>query len=1034
MNLEPNHPLNYQLVFNTIQSVGLVITNPEGIILNVNPGGSALLGISAQALQGKSLELILLEGEEQLWDNIKANHSLAGNLGKAIFLKGSGQKERVQINALVKPLSKDGFLQGWLIELAENRINNLPAENENERLRFYKRITESLPDIVYIYDMENSRNYYSNEEVTARLGYSPEEVKEMGANFVASVLHPDDAPEIFKNLPKILQLADNERIVSEYRMRHKNGSYRWLRSTEAVFKRNNKGEVSLISGVARDISEEKEAFIALEHSNRRFELLSEASKSGIFEWNYREHTTYYSNIWRRIFYYEDKKIELDEFITLVHPEDRGHFEQQLNRFLQSAFSSHTFEYRMIDGQGFYRWIERKMTVIRDDDGKAINMYGISTDITERKNAELLVLRQSQILDALLDNLEVILMRTSPEGILLELKGKGLKRINVQPGQSVGKSMLDDNWPISKHLKVAMQDGYCEFSETGSFNNHPYTFRSYILKNNIGELVCFSIDITQTVAYEQELLSARKQAEEANKAKGEFLANMSHEIRTPMNGIVGYTELLLQTALNAEQREFVETIGASSKSLVSIVNDILDFSKIEAGKLEINEQPFNLERLVSETIKLVMPKALAKGLEIRNSIQANTPELILGDELRIRQILLNLLGNAIKFTNSGRITVKTKAEIEANGTVLVSLAVKDTGIGIAADKIGNIFSPFTQAEGSTTRKFGGTGLGLSISRKLAEMMNGKIEVESDQGIGSLFTFSFKARVLSAASIEINEVNFLEKVSGWQVIIVDGDRSNIQLLQDIFARWQMKVTLATTADAALEKISRTSHLNLGYNFAVINQHLADMSGQELVDKLPETNVAIPAIVLLSDWTETIIPVNRIGKNNIRVVSLGKPYTTSTMRQAILKVSNQKADMPEKMPVNLVPAPENLNVLLAEDNVINQSLAVRMLKKLGHNVEIANNGDEALEKFKSGLYNLVLMDVQMPVMDGLEASKLIRDFESENMLNPIRIIALTANAMKGDMEACLNAGMNDYIAKPMSMALLKAAIERVFSMQSV
>ena len=523
---------------------------------------------------------------------------------------------------------------------------------------------------------------------------------------------------------------------------------------------------------------------------------------------------------------------------------------------------------------------------------------------------------------------------------------------------------------------------------------------------------------------QALLSARDVAWQAAGAKSEFLANMSHEIRTPMNGIIGMIGLALRTELTAKQREFLTMANSSADALLRIVNDILDFSKVDAGKLELDHTPFKLRESLGDTLKLLASHAHEKGLELMLRIAPQTPDDLLGDIGRLNQVIINLLGNAIKFTQRGQIVVDVKPETLTWDQVVLHIAVQDTGMGIPPDKQRLIFDAFSQIDASSTRKFGGTGLGLSISSRLVELMGGRLWLESEQGKGS--TFYFTARFERCEKTETQTgLRPLIDVKGLPVLIVDDNSINLRVFAEILTHWGMRPTTVDSGAAAIEALRQMADRGQSFSLILLDAMMPIMDGFMVAEAIRDDQRLKPATVMMLSSADRPDDSTRCQTLGIGLY-VRKPVKHSELWNAIQSALGKSATkITGVAPLAFEKPPRPLTILLAEDNPVNQYMAVALLEERGHQVKVANSGREVLELLPSDRFDLILMDVQMPVMDGFQATQAIRAQERGTGRH-MRIVAMTAHALKGDRERCLAAGMDDYISKPVQEQDLLATVE--------
>ena len=664
------------------------------------------------------------------------------------------------------------------------------------------------------------------------------------------------------------------------------------------------------------------------------------------------------------------------------------------------------------------------------------------DITERKRAEdklqkvrETLRRERDLLRALMDHLPDLIFAKDAAGRFLTVNATLLRDLKVKSlDDVVGKTDYDffpkemaDHFRADDRQVMQADAPLLNREETvpEASGRERWVLTTKVplrdAKQQVEGLVGICRDVTEMKLAREAMRQAKEAAESANRAKSDFLANMSHEIRTPMNAVIGMTELLLDTNLNSTQRDYLRMVQESGESLLAIINDILDFSKIEAGKLEIDHSEFHLRDSLAATLKLLAVRAHRKNLELACHFDPATPDLLVGDVNRLRQIVINLVGNAIKFTDAGEVLVNVQFatnEHSDDGQVLLHFSVKDTGIGIAKDKFNLVFQAFEQADASITRRFSGTGLGLAISSRLVEVMQGRIWLESEIGQGSTFHFTLKLQLGQGAAAPREPV----LVGDIRVLVVDDNATNRLILQEMFQNWGMAPSCYSDAPQALAAL-RAAHQN-GQPFQLIasDVDMPQVDGFTFAQQVrADPILAATPIILLTSGDRP----GEIARCEELTISshLLKPVSPSELYEAVSGAL--RTTKPANPPAALDLAPgalslRSLHLLLAEDSLVNQKLAVGLLQKYGHRVTVANNGREAVAAVGTQSFDGVLMDVQMPELDGFEATRQIRDQEKGSGRR-IPIIAMTAHAMTGDRERCLEAGMDDYLSKPIRSQLL-------------
>lgn len=689
----------------------------------------------------------------------------------------------------------------------------------------------------------------------------------------------------------------------------------------------------------------------------------------------------------------------------------------------------TGELRNKKKDGSHYWVSATIVPFPDENGQPIQYIGIRTDITERHEAMARVEEQLHFTEELLEAIPLPVY-VKDESRRYQLLNRAFEEyFGIERRDYLGKTVFDllakdgaevhDVRDRELLATVSRQSYEAKIPQRNGIVRDGIYFKATLTRSDgaISGLVGTISDITERKAWEQETLLAKESAEAASRAKSDFLANMSHEIRTPMNGILGMVELALDTRLNDDQREYLSVVKSSTEALLTVINDILDFSKIEASKLTIENTPFELALVITTALKTLANRAHTKGLELACHIAPVLPTIVTGDPGRLRQVLLNLLGNAIKFTEHGEVVVRVQPGLDEDAG-LVHFSVSDTGIGIPQNKQATIFEAFSQEDSSTTRRYGGTGLGLTISERLVAMMGGRLWVESEQGKGS--TFHFTVRLDTAHHFSPLTTIGQALPTGLRALVIDDNSVNRNILIEMLSGWGMEVVAVESGSRGIAAIESAVP---AFDLVLLDAMMPDLDGFEtasIISSLPPDGrphmimVSSAGLIERERWTSVGISAY-----------MSKPVVQTELLTVIQEVlgtsSRQKPLGASAIPKHDLPP---MAILVVEDHPVNQKLAMNLLEKWGLRPTLAENGREALDLLTSHHYDVVLMDMQMPEMDGLEATRRFRSLESESVKRT-PIIAMTANAMEGDRETCLSAGMDDYLAKPIRSAELLAKL---------
>jgi two-component system, sensor histidine kinase and response regulator len=808
------------------------------------------------------------------------------------------------------------------------------------------------------------------------------------------------------------------------------------------------GKVIGTYGLYQDISDRRQAEEALRYSEARLRALVASLDDVVFE---LDADGTYLNVWGNEALLARPKAELlgRRASQILGEEFMRPFLEAIRRVLGGG-PVEELEYSLSVGAGT-RWFLARISPIPVAGGSCRTACLLIRDITKRKQAEAELAYERNLFQALMESI--------PDTIYFQDTACRFMRINkaqarmlgiTDPKEAIGKTdfdffppeiaqgfydaekkLVESGQPIIDAVqKITKPDGRIQWL---SATEVPFRDAEGKIMGYVG----ISRDITERMLAEAELERAKEAAEAADRVKSEFLANMSHEIRTPMNAILGMTELALDSELTPEQRQYLETVRASADGLLTLINGILDFSKLDADKLSLDLIDFALGDSLQETLKLLAPAAHRRGLELVADVRPDVPQFVRGDPTRLRQVIVNLVGNAVKFTERGEIVLRVAQESEHPESILLHFVVEDTGIGIPREKHQAIFQAFSQADGSMTRKFGGTGLGLTIAARLVELMHGRIWVESEVGCGSKFHFTARLERSREAGLFLSEAaREPVALAGVRALVVDDNATNRGLLGELLQRWGMETEAAGGAQAALDALRQAREAGRGFRLVLTDAQMPEVDGFALAERTKEDPGLAPTVIMMLSSAGQRGDAARCRQLGIAAY-LTKPVQSSELRRAITSVLGREEGAAQSPTLvtrhSLREAPPGVRILVVEDNAVNRLLAVRLLEKQGHRVAAVNNGREALAALEKEEFDLALTDVQMPEMDGFELAATLRAREQATGRH-LPLVAMTAHAMKGDRERCLQAGMDAYVSKPIRPSELQETINSLVTEQRV
>ncbi|WMB73810.1 PAS domain S-box protein [Shewanella oncorhynchi] len=1009
----------------------MLIVDQQGLIVFTNSRCQQLFGFDTGAMLGLQVEQLLPQElgtrhvlERQQFLREGRDRGMA-NARHVRALKADGNEFIAEIALSMLPADADGQKQvaASIRDMTDKIAVELKIRESEERFR---GLVSNIPSAVYrlrigdIWVME-----YISDNIGEITGYAASQFINNQNRTYISLIIEEDRDFCLQEMDKAL--AQQETFEVEYRIRHRDGSVRWVHE-KGKASYTEEGVPLWFDGSIDDITESKLAIGQLEASRLQLTNITESIPCTVYQLLWHSPTdrrfTFLSGAAMKMLglHRDDLISNFDTIAERIFDDERPDVVRALSGKSEDRFQwIREFRYRHPNGS--IRWMEAGASGHVEEDG-AITWNGYVMDITQRKSIEQELALSEAHFKALFDGATIGIVNVDVKGVILDCNDQFCADM-ARSRESLRNTAIFE--VLSAQDKLIAKEQFKEL--VGGKIDHYRGERSFIRPSgaplwmtvNVSALldaqgqfesaVISMVDMTELKLLSDELLLAKEQADAASKAKGDFLANMSHEIRTPMNAIIGMSQLCLQTQLDQKQKNYVEKIERASQSLLSIINDILDFSKIEAGKLDIESVPFQLDTMLEDLSDMFSEKAAHKQLELLFAVAPNVPRYLYGDSLRLGQVLINLMNNAIKFTERGEVLLSLNLVEQQDDDVVLRFSVRDSGIGLTEQQQAKLFKSFTQADTSTTRKYGGTGLGLAICKQLVELMGGNIGVESQFGHGSTFYFTVKLQISEGQKLVLEQ-----ELEGMSVLVVDDNATARDIMRTTLESMGFRVDTVRSGEEAISRC-----LLQTYEVALIDWKMPNMDGLETARQIQLQAKSQPKILMVSAHAnhEFITQIEQLALAGY----ISKPISASRMLDGIMNAIGREGILPvrrrteELAPQLLLPL-QGKRILLVEDNEMNLEVASEFLEQVGIILSIATNGQIALDKLSQQHFDLVLMDCQMPVMDGYQATKAIR---KRPELANLPVVAMTANAMAGDRDMCLRAGMNDHIAKPIEVNVL-------------
>ncbi|ASJ97754.1 PAS domain S-box protein [Shewanella marisflavi] len=1040
--------LSIEMLFNDVTeqfsaaawSNAVLESAPEAMLIVDEQGKIVFSNSRCQQLFGYDAQQMLALSVDQLVPDTVDNHAA---LRAKFVSEGVDRRMGQGLGRTLKAKKADGSL--FSVEVS---LGLLPADVDGKRqvaasvrdmteeLAIAKRIKDSesrfrglvsnIPGAVYRTRLgESWVMEYVSDNIAEITGYGAEDFIESSKRTFASLILEADRALADAAINK--GIAEQQTFEVQYRIQHRDGSVHWVHE-KGKASYDDEGKALWFDGSIQDITQSKLAQEKIAQSQQQLETITESIPNTVYQlrWfdNDKRYFTFLSSacITTLGFHRDQLLANFDLVANCIVDSERPRIIRALSGKSDSGLKW-TEEFRYLHPSGEERWLQAGARGDREADGSLV-WHGYLMDITERKRMDRELAKREAHFRALFDNAGIGIVNVDERGVILDCNEQFSHYMQLPRAQLKGSLFFDYQDPeqgleAKNRFKSLMSDGGDSANLDIRLINHSgqamwMDANMTGLSDKQGEYrsaVISMADISSLKQLSQELILAKDAADAASKAKSDFLANMSHEIRTPMNAIIGMSQLCLQTELDKKQQNYVEKIDRASKSLLGIINDILDFSKIEAGKLDIEAVPFQLDTLLEDLSDMFSAKAADKQLELLFAVAPNIPRHLVGDPLRLGQVLINLMNNAIKFTEQGEVMLSISQLVREDEEILLKFSVRDNGIGLTEEQRAKLFKSFSQADSSTTRKYGGTGLGLAICKQLVELMGGEIGVESQFGNGSTFFFSVRFKISDSQLIKVEQ-----ELEGMRILVADDNATARDILRSTLESMGFSVDTVRSGSEALTRCQETD-----YQVALIDWRMPEMDGLETSKQMLSLLPTPPKILIVSAHADSDF-IDKAEQAGITGY-ITKPISASRLLDGIMSALGKEGAVSvrrkgKEISQALLAQLKGKRILLVEDNEMNQEVASEFLEQVGVVLSIAENGQVALEKLAMQSFDLVLMDCQMPVMDGYQATAELRknpDWAS------LPVIAMTANAMAGDKEMCLRAGMNDHIAKPIEVSLL-------------